>query len=170
MPRAVAIVMCACVAALVACQTPPPAKEYVYPAWGFAVSFRVPPKVTDIPASADGSSPHSFLVEHSTEGRDELVNVVDGSNSPKSEQQALDDAPANLARLVKGTLGPLTYAATGKVIGREFLLTRSDKTVAKARVFVFHKHLFEIIAVSGLGPDDPESERFLDSFRLLPAD
>ncbi len=167
MRQAIVVALAAGAVVLPACQAPPEPKEYAYPAWGFAVSFRAPPKETDIPASADGKSAHGFLVEHATDGRDELVNVIDGSDSTKSEEQALDDAPGNLAKYVKGTLGPITYAATGKVIGREFLLTRPNKTVAIAHVFVFHKRLYEVIATSALGADDPESRRFLDSFRLL---
>jgi len=46
--------------ALAGCSVPP-SKEYTYPAWNFAASFRAPPKVTDMPASASG--PHAVLVE-----------------------------------------------------------------------------------------------------------
>jgi hypothetical protein len=167
MRRVAVIVLAATVAALASCKAPPAPKEYVYPAWGFAVSFRVPPKETSVPGAPDGSSVPTFTVEHATEGRNELVHVLDGSSSSKSDEDALNGAPAKVAASVNGTLGPLTYAATGKVIGVEFLLTKPDKSVAKVRVFVFHKHLYEVIARSGLGPDDPESTRFLDSFRLL---
>ena len=161
------LVLTLVVLAASACKSPPPLKEYVYPSWGFAVSFRAPPKETDYPASADGTSAHTFLVESSLAGRDVLVNVIDGSGSPKSDDQALSDAPAALARYVGGTLGPLTYAATGKVMGREFLLNRPGRPAARVRVFVANKHLYEIIAQSALGPDDPETSDFLASFRLL---
>src|SRR5215468_4218698 len=73
----------------------PPLKAYAYPAWNFAVSFRSPPQVRDLPASASG--PHAILVESHAAGRDFLVEAIDGSASAKSEQQALADAPANLA-------------------------------------------------------------------------
>jgi hypothetical protein len=155
------------VAALGACQAPPEPKEYAYQGWGFAVSFRAPPRETDYPASADGAKSHTFLVESADAGRDELVNVIDGSSSTKSEDQALSDAPATLAKYVGGTLGPLTYAATGKVIGREFLLNRPGQQAARVRVFVSNRKLYELIAQSPLGPDDSEAKAFLDSFRLL---
>jgi hypothetical protein len=154
-------------AALCACAQPPPFKEYSYPAWGFAVSFRGPPKETDTPAAADGSTNHAFLTESVLAGRDDLVNVIDGSGSTKTEDQALADAPAVLAKSVNGTMGPMTYAASGNVTGREFLLTRQGRPVAKVRIFVHNKHLYELISESSLGPDDPEVASFLDSFRLL---
>ena len=107
------------------------------------------------------------ILESHAAGRDFLVEAIDGSASAKSEDQALADAPGNLAAAVKGTLGPMTYAATGKVTGREFTLARPGRPTAKVRVFVENKHLYEAIAESSLGPDEPEVTTFLDSFRLL---
>jgi hypothetical protein len=143
----------------------PPAREYAYPTWNFAVSFRGAPKVTDTPASASG--PHALVVESRAAGRDFLVEAIDGSASPRREDQALADAPANLAAAVHGVPGPMTYAATGKFTGREFTLTRPGHPTAKVRVFVENRRLYELIAESSLGPDEPEVATFLDSFRLL---
>jgi hypothetical protein len=154
-------------AALCGCQAPPDFREHAYQAWGFAVSFRTPPKETDYPASADGAKSHTFLVESVEGGRDELVNVIDGSASTKSEDQALSDAPLTLAKFVGGTLGPMTYAVAGKAVGREFLLDRPGQPASRVRVFVANRKLYELIAQSPLGPDDPETKAFLDSFRLL---
>jgi hypothetical protein len=153
--------------ALSACAEPPPMKEYSYPAWGFAVSFRDAPKVTDIPATADGSGRHGLLVESVLAGRDNLVNVIDGTGSPKSEAQALDDAPNTLAKSVNGTLDKMSYAAVGKALGREFFLNRQGHQPARVRIYVWKQHLYELISESSLGPDDPETKAFLDSFRLL---
>jgi hypothetical protein len=163
MRRAAILVLCG-LSFLGACSRPPPFREYRYPAWGFAVSFRAQPKETDYPATAGGA--HSVLVESAHAGRDHLVNVIDGSGSTKSEDQALSAAPAALARYVGGTLGPMTYAASGKAMGREFLLSRPGRPPSRVRIFVWHKHLYELIAESSLGPDDPENEKFLTSFRL----
>jgi hypothetical protein len=160
------LVVALAVSAASGCSPPPPLKEYAYPSWGFAVSFRRPPKELDSPASSDGTKAHTFLVESSVAGRDDLVNVIDGAGSTKSEDQALSDAPAALASYVGGTLGPMTYTATGKVMGREFTIKRPGRPVARARVFVANKHLYQIIAQSPRGPDDPETSSFLDSFRL----
>jgi hypothetical protein len=172
--RRLAILMFAAgLAALCACSPPPqpaPAsqpKEYVYPDWGFAVRFSEAPAVTDFPASANGDRKHILLVESLADNHDDLVNVVDGSDSTRSDEQVLEDAPANLAAAAHGTPGPITYAAAGKVIGREFLLTRPRRPVSRVRIFVHNKHLYEIIAQSPKGPDDPDSKAFLDSFRLL---
>ena len=49
---------------------------------------------------------------------------------------------------------------------REFVLSRPGRPQSRVRVFVWHKHLYELIAESSLGPDDPENEAFLASFRL----
>ncbi len=140
-------------------------KAYAYPAWNFAASFRSAPQVRDIPASASG--PHAILVESHAGGRDFLVEAIDGSASAKSEDQALSDAPGNLAAAVKGTLGPMTYAAAGKVTGRAFTLARPGRPTAMVRVFVEKKRLYEVIAESALGPDEPEVAEFLNSFCLL---
>ena len=152
-------------AALGACQAPPPFKAYSYPAWGFSASFRAAPKETDYPPTARGH--RTMLVESLLAGRDNLVYVVDGTGSTKPDEDVLNDAPKTLATSVGGTVGPMTYAATGKVVGEEFTLTRPDKPAARVRIFVANKHLYEVISGSTLGPDDPEVTEFLDSFRLL---
>lgn len=161
------VVLSVAMVAVWACTPAAPLKEYTYPTWGFAVSFRGPPTVTDTPAAADGSTVHTLTVEASVGGRDNLVNVIDGSGSTKSEDQALSDAPATLASSVGGTLGPITYAATGQTIGREFLLNRQGKPPARVQIFVANKHLYELIAASDRGSTDPETSNFLASFRLL---
>ncbi len=157
----VIVVFAAALSSLAGCARAPapPLKEYVYPALGFAISFHAPPKaITNAPASA---------FEDVTADRDDLVNVIDGTGSTKSEDQALSDAPAAMAQALHGTLGPITYAATGKVIGREFLLNRPDRSAARVRIFVFHQHLYELVAWSKNGPDDPDVAGFLESFRFL---
>ncbi|HEY2177609.1 MAG TPA: hypothetical protein VGH15_03440, partial [Caulobacteraceae bacterium] len=136
-------VFAAIVLGLSACSVPA-MKEYAWPAWDFAVSFRGPPKETDIPATADGAGRHSFLVQSNLAGRDDLVIVIDGTGSPRSEDQALTDAPGNIAKAAGATLGPITYAGTGAVVGREFLLSKPGRPAARARVFVFHQHLYEL--------------------------
>ena len=162
--RGVAILILSGLTLLSACSGPPPLKEYAYPAWGFAVSFRAQPKETDYPATTGGA--HTFLVESLLAGRDDLVNVIDGSASTKSDDQALSDAPAALAKYVGGTLGRMTYTASGSAMGRAFVLSRPGRPASRVRIFVWHKHLYELIAQSPLGPDDPENEKFLGSFRL----
>jgi hypothetical protein len=159
-----------CLAALIAlasCGAPPPFVDYSYPAWGFAVSFRGRPNVTEYPASADGKSRHALLVESVLAGRDDLVSVVDGTGSPKSDDEVLASAPSALAAYVGGTAGPIAYAASGNVIGREFLLSRPGKPTSRVRIFVANQHLYQLISQSALGPDDPEVASFLAGFRLL---
>jgi hypothetical protein len=161
------VVLTVAMASAWACTPAPSLKEYAYPAWNFAVSFRGPPKVTDTPGASDGGTVHTLLVEASVAGRDNLVNVIDGSGSTKSEDQALSDAPATLASAMGGTIGPITYAATGQTIGRAFLLNRQGQPPARVQIFVVKKHLYELIAASDRGPTDPETSNFLASFRLL---
>jgi hypothetical protein len=151
--------------ALSACKAGPAAAPTAYAnaAWGFSVSFHGAPKVTETPATADGKTDHVLVVENTAGGRDELVRAIDGSGSTSSDDDALSSAPAALAKAVGGTLGPITYSATGKVVGREFLLNRTDKPAMRVRVFVANRRLYEIIAQA---PDDAESTAFLDSFKL----
>jgi hypothetical protein len=163
------ILIAAGVLALSACAAPPQFKEHVYPAWGFAVSWRGPPKERDFPAAADGTRGHSIFIETVQGGHDDVVNVIDATGSTKPDDQILADTPAWIAGNVDGTIGPVTYAATGKVIGREFTIQRPGRPLARARVFVANKHVYQLISESPRGPDDPESMTFLTSFRLLPA-
>lgn len=151
---------------VVAACSVPPQKEYAYPAWGFAASFRSPPTQSETPASADGSAGRTITVEAVDAGRDELVHVIDGSGSTKTDDQALADAPGALARSVGGAVGSMTYTASGNVTGREFQLSRPGRPAARVRIFVAGKRLYEVIAQSTLGPDDRFVTEFLDSFRL----
>jgi hypothetical protein len=56
------VVLSVAMVAVWACTPAAPLKEYTYTTWGFAVSFRGPPTVTDTPAAADGSTVHTLTV------------------------------------------------------------------------------------------------------------
>jgi hypothetical protein len=159
------IVLAAALSALAACSVPP-LKEYVYPAWGFAISFRAPPTVTDTPASPDGATPHRLALTLTNAGRSYDLSATDASKSSKSDDQILSDVPRSMAEGVGGTLGPETYVAAGAVVGREFKVDKPGQATARVRIFVAHRRLYEIVSQSTLGPDDPEVTTFLDSFRL----
>lgn len=159
-----AVVVAAALAALAACSVPP-LKEYAYPAWGFAISFRAPPTVVDTPASASG--PHRLVATLTDAGRAYDLSVTDASASAKSDDAVLGELPQSMAQGVGGTLGPITYVATGAVVGREFKVDKPGQATARVRIFVSHRRLYEIVAQSTLGPDDPEVTTFLASFRLL---
>jgi hypothetical protein len=161
-----AVVLAGALAALAACSVPP-LKEYAYPAWGFAISFRAPPTVTDIPASPDGARPHKMVATLTDAGRAYDLSVTDVSVSTKSDDVFLGEIPRSMAEGVGGALGPVTYVAAGQIVGREFKVDKPGQATARTRVFVTHRRLYEIVAQSTLGPDDPEVTTFLDSFRLL---
>lgn len=143
--------------AAAACSVPP-SKEYAYPAWGFAASFRAAP-------TESAASPRGFKVSSLNAGRALWVEVADGSASPKSDEEVLREFPQVLAQ--GGTLVSQTYVATGKVMGRELLIDRAGQATQRVRIFVAHRRLYAISAQSPLGPKDPEVETFLTSFRLL---
>ncbi|MDR3511684.1 MAG: hypothetical protein P4L73_08625 [Caulobacteraceae bacterium] len=153
------------VLAVSACSLPP-WKEYPYPAWGFAASFRVPPKVTETPASADGATPHNIVVEAVQGGRRLVVAATDASTSTKSDDQLLSQVPQAMAESQGGKVGTVTYVAIGKVVGREAMIELPDKTTQRVRVFVAGKKLYQLAAQSPLGPQDSEVVQFLDSVRL----
>lgn len=167
--RTAAIVMLAAIGlALTACAPPPP-KEYAYPAWNFAASFRGPPKVTETKASADGSTPHSLLVESNVGGDDFAVNVTDASAATSTADQMLDATPQALAKSMGVDVGATVYAATGQVTGREVRFDKGGEPVMLMRVFVAGNFLYEVSANSAKGVTDPNVRVFLDSFHLLSA-
>jgi hypothetical protein len=150
--------------ALAACSVPT-AKEYAYPAWGFAVSLRAKPTETASPARVAAGPASGFKVALENAGRAYVVEVADGSASSKTDDQILSEFPQALAQ--GGTLNKLTYVATGPVMGREFLIDKPGQATERVRIFVSHRRLYEIAAQSPLGPTDPEVDAFLGSFRLL---
>jgi hypothetical protein len=160
-----AMVLTVALAALAACSVPP-LKPYAYPAWGFAISLRAPPKVVEIPASADGATPRRIALTLIDAGRSYDLSATDASKSTKSDDQILSEVPKAMAEGVGGTLGSETYVATGQVVGREFTIDKPGQATARVRIFVAHRRLYEIVSQSTLGPDDPEVTTFLDSFQL----
>jgi hypothetical protein len=147
--------------ALAACSVPP-LKVYAYPAWGFSISLRAQPTVTETPGA--NGRPGGIKVEALVAGRDFLVAVADGSASPKSDDEILSEFPQSLAD--GGTLTKQTYVATGAVTGREVLIDKPGQETQRVRIFVSHRRLYEVSAQSSLGPTDPEVDEFLDSFQL----
>ena len=152
--------------ALAAC-APKPAKEYDYPAWNFGAAFPNPPKVTDIPASADGARPHAFRVEMTAGGHDFTVDVTDGSGTSQTDAQVLAAAPQVIADGFSGQLSSQTDVAAGPVAGRELRIDREGQTTLVVRVFAVNHRLYQVAAQSEKGPGDPEAVKFLNSFHLL---
>jgi hypothetical protein len=166
MRLAATAVLATIVLALSACAAPPPPwKEYVYPAWGFAASFRTPPKETDNAASADGSRLRSMLLETTVDGHDYVVAVSDASAATKSDDDILRQLPQALAQ--GGKVSTPTYAATGSVIGREVIVNPPGQRAHRVRMFMANKRLYQVAGSSVRGTSDPDITHFLDSFRLL---
>jgi hypothetical protein len=152
--------------ALGACK-PPPAKEYVYPAWGFAISFWSPPKVTEFPANAQEL--HHLTVESDTAGRQFAAFAGDGIKPDTSIDDIGRDAADVMAKQMGGEVDSASYASTAAgVTGREYKITKNGKPFATIRAFVANSHFYEVGAQSLLGPDDPAVKDFLDSFRIIP--
>jgi hypothetical protein len=151
---------------LIACK-PPPWKVYGYPAWGFAAAFRTPPRLTETQASPKDNQPHAFQAEGSAGARDLVVAVTDASGTTKTADQVLSEVPVAMAQAAGGTVRNVTYAATGKVVGREFLIDKAGQPSQRVRIYFANGKLYQIVAASPLGVDDPEVTGFLGSFRLL---
>jgi hypothetical protein len=154
---------------LAACQpAAPPLKEYVYPAWAFRASFPAAPVETPLPGSADGSQPNANLVEANGEGRDFAVWAGDVSKTKMSFNELSDSAADHVAKGIGGTAGIPAYAATAdKVDGFEYHFTKDGKWVQTMDVFLAGGRLYEVIAKSTLGEDDPAVKHFLISFHTL---
>lgn len=151
--------------ALAACG-PPPLKEYTYPAWGFAASFRAAPTETDTPAAADGSQLHMFQAEYNKDGRDFIASATDESTSKQTDDQILAAAPVTIAQNAGATVGAMSNVSAGGVVGRQFQIVHAGQSSARVRVFVADRRLYQVVAASTTA-NDPEVKAFLDSFRII---
>jgi hypothetical protein len=156
---------------LAACSRP--TSLYDYPAWGFAAGFPSAPKLTETPASADGATPHSLLVESEDAGDDLAVFVIDGAKSGKSLDEFTDAAAPLLAQAAHGDLQGKSYVATvqtqNQAMGREVTITRNGHPILFVRIYQVGGRFYEVSGESALlGQDDPTVKDFLDSFVILP--
>jgi hypothetical protein len=150
----------------VSCQ-PPKTLEYVYPAWGFRISFVAAPKVTEKPAEPDGL-PHSVLMETDSGGRDFAVDVSDAT-ATDIDQVTDTLVPLMLKQVPGGTADIRTYAATFEgLLGRQFDIEKNGKPDLRVRVFLAGDRLYALVAKSVFGVDDPAVDQFLYSFHVLP--
>ena len=145
----------------------PTFKEYAYPQLNFAATFQAPPKVTATPASKDGSTPASTLVDSDAFGLDFAVNVIDASSATESTDEMLDAAPDAVAQARGMDVGPRSHAAVGRINGREVRFDKDGKPVMLMRFFFASDKFYEVNAYSSKGLADPKVKAFLDSFRLL---
>jgi hypothetical protein len=153
-------------AVLAACSKPT-LKEYGFPALGFAATFPAAPKVTDTPASADGSSPHTVVVEANAGGYDFAVNVIDASQATESTDEMLAAAPQAVAQAAELDVGPSTNTAVGRFAGREVRFDKAGKPAMLMRFFFVGDRFYEVSGNSPKGPTDPSVKAFLDSFHVL---
>ena len=122
------------IVALASCSKPT-FKEYAYPDLNFAATFQAPPKVTVTPAAKDGATPASTLVDSDAFGLDFAVNVIDASSATESTDEMLDAAPDAVAQARSMDVGPRTYAAVGRINGREVRFDKDGKPVMLMRFF-----------------------------------
>jgi hypothetical protein len=168
-PLAVAILLAAL--AVAGCKpAAPPAKDYVYPAWGFKVSLPGTPTETAQPAAPNGSTPGADRVESSVGGRHFAVWAADVSRTGMSLDDLAKAASGFIAKQMGANAGIPTYAATGGgEEGREYQLTTSGKWRATLRVFLAGGRFYEVIGSSPGGQDDPALKDFLTSFHITGA-
>jgi hypothetical protein len=148
---------------LTAC-APKPWKEYTYPAWGFAATFPTPPTVADTPAG--GGSPHSFSAQTQNDDMTLIALAADDSASTKTPDQDMSDVAHAMAAGVNGSLKGMTPITLGTVPGREFFVVVDRQPDQRVRIFLANKKVYQVVAVSSKGTDDPASLKFLNAFRL----
>jgi hypothetical protein len=145
----------------------PPWKDYPYPAQGFVAAFPTPPAVRTA-LGPDGVHAVWFAEAKGSDGNF-TIGVVDSSGSTKSPDEILSGVPDALAQ--GGTLKLMTYTAVmadkTAVMGRDFQVDKPGQATLRARVFVYGKHVYEVVAISPKGPNDAAVTKFLDGFRLL---
>jgi hypothetical protein len=143
-----------------------PVKEYVYPAWGFKASFQTAPVTKDEPGA--GSSPHNFLAEAHTHDYDFVVTAFDAPDGRPDLDTFADGVGPSLAKAMGGEAQVKTYVATFEnLMGRQIQIDKDGKPFATMRVFQTGGRLYEVLAVSNLGPSDPAVDDFLYSFHAI---
>jgi hypothetical protein len=151
--------------------TATPLKDYGYPIWGFRASYPAPPKITDTPAAADGSSAHTFVAEAVTGGRDFGVSVNDASGSTKDVDALSDVLIPMMTKGFDAVAGTKSYVATADgVLGREVLFRKNGRPYIDVRMFLANDKLYVVTASSDFGMDDPALKAFLISFRITRAE
>jgi hypothetical protein len=148
---------------LAACAPPARMQPYDYPALGFSVSFPAPPSRTDVPATSSQTA--EVLIGAESGPRDFAVSIAEVADPSRDLDSLDEDAAARMAKAMGGEASNLTYAATPEgLLGRELVIKRSDKAVAKIRLYVAGGRFYILVAKSALGVDDPAVDDFLTSF------
>lgn len=160
---AAAVVACALL--LTSCAKP--WKPYSYPAWGFAVSYRDPPTVTDTPASPKDGTPRTFRVEGVQGGRDLVVEVEDASASTKTPAQMLSEVPDEIVTSSGGTITAHANVTVDGVTGRDVTIDRGGQPTMRVQVFVANNKLYQLNTQTTTEGDDKEIDQFLASFHFL---
>jgi len=143
-----------------------PWKEYSYPTWGFAVSYREVPHTHENPGDPRTATPHTFQVEAVQGDMDFRVSATDANSPDKTEDQIRASAPNDIIRATSGTVkGPMKPVTASGVAGQELTLDRGSDPTERVRIFVVNHKLYQVIAQS---PDinSPEVAAFLDSFKI----
>ena len=152
--------------ALAGCSSKPAQwKVYDYPAWGFGVSFKTPPTVTETPASAQ--STHSFQAE-AQQGEIDLVVIAEDSQAAgKTDAQILADIPDEMVSAAQGTYKSSGNVTVGKAAGRDLVIDRGANPTEHARVFVVNGRVYQVITQTPPGDDPADANKFLESFHFL---
>jgi hypothetical protein len=152
---------------LAAC-APPQAKEYDYPAWGFGVSFQAPPKETDTPASADGSTPRKMVLESNAYGLDFAIQAMDISQVSVIPDQVISNALENEAANLNGTMASQNDVSTAGNPGIQGTINRTGQPPMVMRAYVIGSTLYTLAIVSARGASDPAVQAYLNSFHAIP--
>jgi hypothetical protein len=84
--------------------------------------------------------------------------------SPDQIQEILDRAPGEFAEGAEAKLVRSQTISLNGNVGREFEFDMDNGIVGKGRVFIVKQRLFVVV---GITPEIQNSQRFLNSFRLL---
>jgi hypothetical protein len=148
---------------LAACVPPTRMQPYDYPALGFSVSFPAPPDRTDVPATPSQTAEAVIGVKSGP--RDFAVTVAELADPSRDLDSLAEDAAARMAKSMGGEASNLAYAATPEgLLGRELVINKGGRSVAKIRIYVAGGRFYILVAESALGVDDPAVDDFLTSF------
>ncbi len=151
---------------LSACSKPPTWKEYSYPTWGFSISFKGVPTTQDNPAAR--GAPHSFQAMTQNDDMTAIALAADNSANKKPDAEAMTEVANNMASGVNGSLKGMHDITLGAVPGKEFYVSVDRQPTQRIRVFIANKRLYQVVAVSSKGVEDPDTLAFLNGFKITP--
>jgi hypothetical protein len=150
---------------------PPPApdwKPYPYPADGFTASFPSAPEVEkqNVPTAAGTFEMRTYTAESNSSALIIAVCDYGASTAGKSPDDILKGAETGAVTNIKGTLASEQKITLGSNPGVAFEAS-NDSAHITAHIYLVGSILYQMLVVTPLNTNFPDTAKFLDSFNLI---